>query len=91
MAARNETPVERSSFSIADLRLYTDGRACARKVVVIGGGENVVGNAREAKMFSSAAIPQRVVGEVDRGEALVSTLNPVASWSTVSPVAQLSI
>ena len=47
--------------------------------------------AREAKLFSSVAIPQRVVGEVDRDGALVSTLTPVASWSTVSPLAQLSI
>ena len=45
----------------------------------------------EAKLFSSAAIPHRVVGEVDRGRALVSTLIPIASWSTVSPLAQLSI
>ena len=30
-------------FSIADVRLYTDGRACAGKVVIIDGCGNVVG------------------------------------------------
>ena len=47
--------------------------------------------ARETKVFSSAAIPHRVVSEIDRDGALESTLTPVASWSTVSPLAQLSM
>ena len=47
--------------------------------------------AREAKLFSSVAIPHCVVGEVDRDGALVSTITLVAGRVAATTVVHIDV